>query len=175
MRRMSLLFIASVAAGTLAAQTPPVHAPQASTGEDAQPELIRTVAIHSGDSPLVQAAKKAVAARQNSKSRIKINDRTVRGAGHVSQGTGPAVVSMNLPPAPSYAPPPGADPADVARQKELAAKIEALKQEQERMAAEADEPYGGDVEEDRVDQRQSQIPQEIDQLQRQQTPSRPPR
>ena len=44
-------------------------------------------------------------------------------------------------------------------------KVQDLKQEQARMAAEMDEPYGGDVSEDRAAQRMNQIPQEIQQQQ----------
>ena len=68
--------------------------------------------------------------------------------------------------------PPALSPADRAA---IQQKIQGLNMERARMAEQADQPYAGDISEDRVDQRLSQIPNEINQAQRQlQTPSAPP-
>ncbi len=170
MRCVLLTAIAMVVAGTLSGQEPSSPVPETET-----PQLIRTTLIQPGDSVLVQAAKRAVVARQSGKNRINIDDRSTRGRGHIFQSTGPVAPKLDFASVGS-APPPARpeSSAEAINQQELQRKIDTLRQEQERMAAEAEEPYGGDVEEDRVDQRQAQIPQEIDQLQRQQTPSRPP-
>jgi hypothetical protein len=169
MRRMSLLIVTSIAAGTLAAQAPPTPVPS-----DEQPQLIHSVTINPGDSPLVQAAKKAMAARHAADQRIRIDERMTRGRGHVSQSTGPVTVSLNVPSSgndgSSSTP---ATEVDATRQK-VQAQVQALRQEQEMIAAEADEQYANDIEEDQVDQRQTQIPNEIQQLQPQQPPPAPP-
>jgi hypothetical protein len=175
MRRMYLSVITLIAAGALSAQTASTQTTQpAAPATAGETQLVTTTAVKSTDSPLVQAAKRALAARQNAKNRIKIDHASMKKAGRVSQSTGPVNVSFNLPTSDGEpARPAPRDSAEEARQKELEKKLETLKQEQAMMAAEQDEPYGGDIEEGASDQRMTEIPNEIEQTQREMNPPPP--
>jgi hypothetical protein len=62
------------------------------------------------------------------------------------------------------------DPVD---RQAIAKKLQDARQEMSRMAQESDEPYGGDISEDRVQQRMTQLPGEIDSLNKQLNPPPP--
>lgn len=127
------------------------------------PPLIHDTTVRKDDSPLVAAAKRAVAAR--------------RGAVTAQNGWAidDAMVGHSLL-APAAIPPQLAGSASP--QSEVSATFSsydakgaraaagkqraALEQEQRRMAEEHDQPYAGDVSEDRVEQRLTQIPTEIE-------------
>jgi hypothetical protein len=135
--------------------------------------LINSVVVTPADSPLVRAAKRAVAARQNQNAttRVMISSTNLR-RGRYAQSTGPVAAPIPLPPsAPANPPAPrtAPDPNAAAVQ----AKIDALKQEQEHLASEAGEPYGGDIEEDQVEARQKQTREQLEQLQKLQN-AKPP-
>lgn len=145
----------------------------AQTAPDARPALIPTVSVTQNDSDLVRAAKAAVANRRGSKTAVVIDESymiRVLG-GPLSPGTAPHELAVREPKSVAKqvnavnTTKSGPDPAKVEK------RIQDLKQEQARMAAEMDEPYGGDVNEDRAAQRMSQIPQEI---QEQQNSIKPP-
>ncbi len=142
--------------------------------EAARPSLVSDVGIRPDDSPLVRAVKIAVASRLATPSRT-IDNATV-GSSRVIFTTTSATVE--IPTSRSMYPggQPGAIPAPppIAAQPDRAAlekRARELKAENERMHAEAEEPYGGDISEDQVDQRMQQIPRDIDQVQPQLNPT----
>jgi hypothetical protein len=154
-----------------------------------RPMLIPTVVITSNDSPLVRAAKIAVASRKTGTKTV-IDNVTV---GHTNGGV-IAFASGGAAPIPetystsgssreSYAAPKAASaPAAPSHADEeraaLAQRHQALKLEEQRMRDESDDPYGNEVEADRVEQRLTQIPNEQKDVQEQQnaypTPPPPP-
>ncbi len=144
--------------------------------ETAAPPLIRTVAADPSDSPLVRAAKRAVASRQNPANRrlVTVASAGGTGRGRVSQGTGPTE-GPNLPPLETPAPAPvrkssaEQQQAAAAREQQVKDRLRQLENEQQRMGAELDEPYGGDVDEDEVDRRMNAI-----EIERRQLSANPP-
>jgi len=156
MRRLCTLFVI-VAAFGLSAQT----------ATEERPQLVQSVDVQPGDSPLVRAAKRAVANRQNAKDRVTVK---VTGTGHLSQPPGPAKELKMPPPLEVSAPTPASASANAnrARNEEIERKIKALQDEQKRLGEEADQPYAGDVtEEDNLDRRMATIQQQIDELRKQ--------
>lgn len=128
------------------------------------PPLIKNVAEEPNDSPMVRAAKRAVASRQNAGQR-RVVTLTSSGAatrGRVAVSSGPTE-GPKLPPPPSDAK--RAEPPKVLTAQERAAKHQAevqgkLKQlaaEEERISTELDEPYGHDMDEDAVEKRLTEI------------------
>ncbi len=135
----------------------------------ARPALISDLNIRANDSQLVAAAKRTVAHRQGvSGQRWVVDDTYLRNAtGRVSQSSGTALGANTIGAsggpsagAASYTAPAVPDPAAAA-----AKKVDTLKNEQARMHDESLQPYGGDVNEDRVTQRLTQIPGEIQKAQ----------
>jgi hypothetical protein len=170
MKRVATIALAVAA---LAGTAVDAQAAQVRDLSGARPSLISDVSITGNDSELVRAAKKTVAARLRDASRssgVLINDVYLREhqAGRISVSSG-AVAS--LPPL----------PGDMSTQTKAASAVNApnivsvdraaierenqrLRDEQARAAAEMDEPYGGNatgMEEDRAEQRSTQIPQQI--------------
>jgi hypothetical protein len=150
-----------VIAASAQAQTP------AATDTAATPALIKSVAIDPNDSPLVRAAKHAVASRQNAGSRRIV---TVNSShGHYAQATGPTN-GPSLPATDSGAQatkaagPSAEQQAAAKRQGEVQNRLRQLAQEEQRVGAELDEPYGGDIEEDAVEKRLSDIAAERQRL-----------
>jgi hypothetical protein len=142
-----------------------------------KPALTSNVAIGAGDSPLVRAAKIAVASRMGVPSRV-IDNSTVASATRTLTTTS---VNVTLPTygstygggqqaAPGMPP---TYPTARPNRAELQKNLQQLNQENARMHDEADQPYGGDVSEDRVQQRIEQLPQEIQGTQQQLTPMPP--
>ena len=144
-----------------------------------KPPLVPDFKVNSNDSELVRAAKTAVANRMGSTAKVIDATALANTHGVLSYGSS------------SYQPPssssgsiyPGnaantASPQTYAPTVDRAAtqkKIDQLNHEQGRMAFEAEQPYGGDVSEDRVTQRMTQIPQEQKTLQQQlNQPAAPP-
>jgi hypothetical protein len=140
-----------------------------SASSTSRPALITDLTVRDSDSKLVRAAKMAVAARTGAvQGGWAIDDRFVSHVPHalgVGYGAAPAYSSgqQTQLPVPSTGP----TPAQVQKQ------VQALRQEQGRMAEEMEQPYGGEVSEDRAQQRMEQIPGEIKGLQRS-LPSAPP-
>lgn len=168
MRRLCTVLIL-MAASALSAQTAP----------EEQPQLIKSAEVQPGDSVLVQAAKRALARRQSAKDRgivVKVSGSST-GAGHISQPAGP-MKELKLPPPNPEAKPLAIDPNVIrARNEEIERKIKALQDEQNRLGAEADEPYAGDGgDEDDTERRMTTIQQKIDELHRLQNevPKPPP-
>jgi hypothetical protein len=162
MRRLCTLFAMMTAAAALSAQTATSTSP---VGEP-RPQLVQSVAEQPGDSPLVRAAKRAVARRQNAKNRITITGAT---AGHISQGTG-TLKPIVVPPEPAPAPANAIDPSVVrARNDAIERQIRLLEDEKSRLGVETDEPVGGDgPDEDAVVRRLTDLQQKIDALRKQQ-------
>jgi hypothetical protein len=136
------------------------------------PLLISTVALSPNDSALVRTAKLSVAARRGAIA--VINDETIarsngRGVVSFASGTLEPIHSASAPPALNNAPagPASAPAPDRAK---IVERQKALAEEHARMREEAEQPYGGVVEEDKVIQRLNQIPQEQQQLQPQPPP-----
>lgn len=168
MRRLYTLF-AMIAAAALSAQTQtaetqstqtPTQTVTESTQPPPQPSLVHSAEVQPGDSPLVQAAKRALAKRQNTKTRLTV----VPGSGHISQGTIP-LKPIDLPPESKPTTRPGIDP-NVTRRKieEIERQIRVLESEQKRLGAEADEVVGGDEDEDAVGKRMTNLQVKIDEL-----------
>jgi hypothetical protein len=166
MRRLYMLFV-MIAAAALSAQTQTAEtqSTQTQTVTEAtqppqQPSLVHTAEVQPGDSPLVQAAKRALAKRQNAKNRLTV----VPGSGHISQGTIP-LKPLVLPPEPKSSTRPGIDP-NINRRKaeDIERRIRILESEQKRLGAEADEVVGGDVDEDAVGKRLTDLQEKIDEL-----------
>lgn len=147
-------------AGSLAAQT-------RSEAAGHLPPLLSTTAVRADDSPLVKAAK-VMAEKRRAAPAVKfaVNNHTLVRA----SGGRIAFASGELPPLPTPAastgtgqvtldaPPPSTEGTEAANR-----RIAALKEEQARMAAEAEEPYGGDMDigVDDVDARRAQNQQEL--------------
>ncbi len=141
--------------------------------EPSTPPLTSTTVVQTNDSPLVMAAKKAVASRHGS-GRVIDNNFVASSKGLLSIGGstgsydvstdsmypgGQPGVQLSTSPRPS-----GPDRATIQK------KVDQLRQENARMRDEAEQPYGGDISEDRVQQRLEQIPGEIQNTQQQLTP-----
>jgi hypothetical protein len=156
-------------AGLYAAETP---APATSA-------LISDLRVQANDSPLVRAAKMAVATRAGltvHASRV-IDNASLRGmGGHVAVAN--ANPGASIPSLGSYPQQYPADPttAPVAGETraQIQQKINNLRVQQGIMAEEADQPYGGLYNEDLVNKRMTEIPQQLNQLQNQLTPPPPP-
>jgi hypothetical protein len=132
------------------------------------PALLHDFAERPGDSPLVRAAKQSLALRRNGRSSgWVVNDTMVR---HLHGEYVPATSQRAAPEVPAVS----AATQDPVDRQAIARKIQAARQEMLRMAQESDEPYGGDISEDRVQQRMSQLPGEIDTLNKQLNPPPPP-
>jgi hypothetical protein len=137
-----------------------------------KPSLITDTAISNNDSALVRAAKTTVAARMRDAGRstgVVINDAYIKAhqGGRISESSGGAAL-------PTYSSAPltsqnnatsAINAPNVASVNRAAVEAEnqRLRQEQARAGAEMDEPYGGNngMEEDRAEQRSTQIPQQI--------------
>lgn len=165
MRTMTVAMIA------LALAVPGVA--QQSASQDASPALLHESSERPEDSRLVRAAKRSLALRQRAgagKSTWVVDDSMVR-------HTQPAVSQSNFASGgkdvPSSKPAPNQPAAPAIDRAALEKKLSDAKQEMRRMAQESDEPYGGDVSEDRVNQRLNQLPGEINTMnkQLQQAPS----
>jgi hypothetical protein len=137
---------------------------QTADSSSALPVLISDTNVVPGDSRLVAAAKTVVAARMRSQTHAAVLDnRQVAGStGVISQSSGRPIAGLSGS-SPNAAPVsrPKADPS-YARAVEQ--KRQNLKNEQHVMAEEHDQPYGGDIPEDRTVQRMTEIPKEIDRL-----------
>ncbi|HEV7765558.1 MAG TPA: hypothetical protein VGQ76_11195 [Thermoanaerobaculia bacterium] len=168
-----LVIAASAHAQTTAAATPD------------SPPLTKTVVIESGDSPLVRAAKRAVASRQGTDARRVITVRTSAagaGRGRFAEATGP-ISGPQVPAITNPAKPNTSSQKSEAQRKaaeaqkaHVDAKLKQLAEEEAMVAAEADEPYGGDMEEDEVDARLGSIEEQRRELQpvQQPPPPKPP-
>ena len=151
------------------------------TTDDTAPALIKTVVDDPNDSPMVRAAKRAVASRlrnPNQRRVVSLTTTSTTARGRFAISSGPAE-GPKLPPVPSDAKPvktpqvTNAQAAAAQQKAQVQEKLKKLEVEQSMLAAETDEPYGGDMEEDQVDQRLAAIEAERKKLQ-QQTPPPPP-
>jgi hypothetical protein len=148
------------------------------TTDDTAPALIKTVVDDPNDSPMVRAAKRAVASRLRNPNQRRVvslttTSTTTRGRFAISSG---AAEGPKLPPVPSDAKPvktPNPQNAAAIQKAQVQEKLKRLDAEQRMLAAETEEPYGGDMEEDQVDQRLAAIEAERKKLQ-QATPPPPP-
>ncbi len=152
-------------------------AAQQSRAADATPALIHDFSERSDDSELVRAAKRALALRRTGGIRSSgwvLTDAMVRHVVVTGTPRAPQQAAGEVPASTSAASTPAVDRPAVEK------KLQDAKQELARMAAESDELYGGDVDEDKVAQRLGQLPGEIDSLNKQlqqpqpQPPARPP-
>jgi hypothetical protein len=167
--------ILAIAAHANAQSSPPAPPP----AEPATPALTKTVTIDPNDSPMVRAAKKAVASRVNPAQRrvVSLNATNTRGRFAVATGPaeGPKVPPMS--PATTPAAQPSSSQQEAAKRTAAVQKqLKKLETEQNRMAAEMDEPYGGDLEEDQVEKRMYEVQMEHEKLQQTTaaTPTPPP-
>lgn len=149
--------------------------------ESTTPALTKTVTIDPNDSPMVRAAKKAVASRVSPAQRRVVSLNSTKTRGRFAVATGP-VEGPKVPPL-STAATPAATPAarPSASQQEAAQRtaavrkqVEKLETEQKMLAAEMDEPYGGDLEEDQVEERLYEVQAAQQKLQQTTAPTPPP-
>jgi hypothetical protein len=161
-------YASAQSATTTTTATTPTAAPPA---ESTVPPLTKTVAVDPNDSPMVRAAKRAVASRVPATQRrvITLNSTGTHGRFAESSGAteGPKVLPLSSdgwvtpikPPPPTIAQQEAAKNAAAVQQ-----KLRQLEAEQQRMAAEADEPYGGDVSEDEAEARAAALAAEREKL-----------
>lgn len=142
MKRMLMMFVAFAPAALLA-QLPPA---------------ISSTAVQRGDSPLVAAAKRAVAARQQGEHATWVIDdsmvthRLLPAAETAASLTPASTAGRNEAPSTfSSAHAPGLTP------EQAQARKVALRRELERMVDESNKPYGDDVEEDLIDKHLNDI------------------
>jgi hypothetical protein len=145
---------------------------------ESTPALTKTVIIDPNDSPMVRAAKKAVASRVSPAQRRVVSLNSTKTRGRFAVATGPTEGPKVPPPSPPATPavrPSASQQEAAAKQKAAVRKqLEKLEAEQQMLAAEMDEPYGGDIEEDQVEQRLYETQQELQKLQQTTAPNPPP-
>ena len=145
----------------------PVFAQSAAPAADTLPPLISDLTVRPNDSPLVRAAKATVRNRATVSPAMRrgvvIDNASIRRTtGTISQSSAP----YSVPSVPaSNNQPTAAAPALTAEQAAARAaaekKVDALKNEQARRAAEAEQPYGHSDDEDRNTMRLEQLPKQI--------------
>ena len=142
--------------------------------------LISDTAVKATDSPLVRAAKMVAAQRKGlveHSPTVITNDTLKLTGGHISTSSSVpyAPDPGNLLPGPSDPPPPPPAGLSTADRAKIEQKIQNLQTEQRIMAHEADQPWSDEIDEGKVEQRMTQIPGEINQLQKQlNPPPKPP-
>ena len=153
-----------------------VHAQSSATtaapapAEGTAPPLIKTVVDDPNDSPMVRAAKRAVASRQNPGQR-RVMSVTASGAptrGRVAVSTGPAEGPKVPPPASDakHVPPPKPPTAQeraAQHRAEVQAKLKSLAAEEQRIAAELEEEQP-EMDEDFINKRIEEIATERQKL-----------
>jgi hypothetical protein len=149
--------------------TKPEPAPAAT--DATVPPLTKTVAVDPNDSPMVRAAKRAVASRVPATQRRVITLNSTTSRGHFAESTGasegPHVLPLSPPGWATPIKPAPPTPAQEEAAKNAVAvqqKLKKLEAEQQRMAAEAEEPYGGDVGEDEAEARAAALAAEREKL-----------
>ncbi|HUJ14079.1 MAG TPA: hypothetical protein VL284_09860 [Thermoanaerobaculia bacterium] len=140
--------------------------------------LLSDTHLRAGDSDLVRAAKISVAARLalGLHSSTLIDNDTLRLlSGHLSTSSSPAYLpdSASYPQAAAPAPPEYNGPSP-AQRAQIQQRIDNLQREQAIMAHESEQPWSDEIDEDRVEQRMTQIPQELNQAQQQLNPQPQP-
>ncbi|HYC61271.1 MAG TPA: hypothetical protein VEK79_17080 [Thermoanaerobaculia bacterium] len=162
----NLIFVAALVLTAHAYAQQSAPPPATTTTSDAPPPLVKTVVVEPTDSPMVRAAKRAVAARVHPSQRRVISLTTTMTRGRIAQGSG----TTELP----VIPPPSVEPPSPATQREAARRIAAekaaaekaaavqkrlkeLEQEEGMLAQEADQQYGDEVDEDLVEKRLAEI------------------
>ncbi|MBV8517448.1 MAG: hypothetical protein JO197_08610 [Acidobacteria bacterium] len=140
------------------------QAPAPAADATTAPPLTSSTVVQAGDSPMVSAAKRAVAARHGSRDRIMV-DNNVVGRGHMFQANEPTAAlpiyrptDPDLPEA-SPAPPTGPSAAEIRE------KVTTLQNEQARTFDDSDDQYGNEIDEDLAEKRMTEIPQQIQTLQ----------
>jgi hypothetical protein len=126
---------------------------------------------------MVRAAKKAVASRVNPAQRRVVSLNSINTRGRFAIATGPTEGPKLPPPTPAATPAPRPTPSqsEAAKRAEAVQKqLQKLETEQGRMAAEMDEPYGGDLDEDQVEKRMYELQVQQQKLQQTTTTTAPP-
>jgi hypothetical protein len=130
--------------------------------------LVDNTSVLPGDSPLVAAAKRSLAARRGTLAAQNgwvIDDSMVRHRLLVDAAPAPPLRTASTPG--STAPPSTFSSNDgTAARQQLQKQRTALQREMQILAEENDQPYGGDISEDRVVQRLTQIPAEVQAIER---------
>jgi len=174
-----------IAAGILAiavhanAQSANAQSTSAPPADSTTPALTKTVTVDPNDSPMVRAAKKAVASRVNPAQRRVVTLHSTNTRGRFAVATGPTEGPKVLPLSPASAPAVQPSPSQQEAAKRAAAvqkQLKKLEAEQKMLAAETDEPYGGDIDEDQVEKRlyENQAAQKKLEQTTAQTPPPPP-
>ncbi|HEU4888192.1 MAG TPA: hypothetical protein VFV49_09920 [Thermoanaerobaculia bacterium] len=160
-----LVLAAHADAQSTTASAPAPSSTNTATAAPAEdPPLIKTVAEDPNDSPMVRAAKRAVASRQNPKQRrvVSITSSSTATRGRVAVSSGPAH-GPKVPPPPSDAktitPKKPPTPAELAAQHRamVLEKLRKLEAEEGPLGVEADEQYGHEMDEDAVEKRLTEI------------------
>ena len=161
-----------IAAGALAiAAQAYAQTAAAPPAESATPPLTKTVAVDPNDSPMVRAAKKAVASRVHPTQRRVVSLSTANARGHFAVSTGPVEGPKVLPLATTSTqtapkPQPSLAQQEAARRAAVQEKLKKLETEENQLGAEMDEPYGHDLDEDEVEKRLIEIQAEKKKLQK---------
>ena len=172
-----------IAAGILAiavhanAQSAKVQSTPAPPAESTTPALTKTVTVDPNDSPMVRAAKKAVASRVNPAQRRVVSLNSANTRGRFAIASGPVEGPKVLPLSPASTPPsqPSASQQEAARRAAAVQKqLKKLETEQKILGSEMDEPYGHDLDEDQVEMRLYENQTEQKKLQQTTTPTPPP-
>lgn len=170
----SLLVLAAHAGAQSATKTEPAPAADATI-----PPLTKTVAVDPNDSPMVRAAKRAVASRVSVGQHRVVSITSTSTRGRYAESTGPAEGPHAKPQATGWTTPvqkpQPSESERVAAAKyaaEIKQKLKKVQAEQGQMANEMDEPYGGDIDEDQAEQRLAQAAAEQKKLE--QSAQKPP-
>jgi hypothetical protein len=170
----SLLVLAAHASAQSAAKTEPAPPADATV-----PPLTKTVTVDANDSPMVRAAKNAVASRVSAGQRRVVSITSTSTRGRYAESTGPSEGPHVKPQTTGWTTPvqkPQPSESEKAAAAKYAAdlqqKLKKVQIEQGRMANEMDEPYGGDIDEDQAEQRLTQATAEQKKLE--QSAQKPP-
>ncbi|HEX3583686.1 MAG TPA: hypothetical protein VH087_18100 [Thermoanaerobaculia bacterium] len=159
-----ILFAAGAAAQSQPATTTDTAA--------AAPTLVKTTELSLSDSPLVRAAKQAVASRKKQHVTVIDNEKVKHASGaRMTEPTQslppvlppPATGAIETPPMLVGGPPPPAGPDRAALEK----RLETLKKQQELLAAAGDQPYGDDLDSEAAEKKLSTVSEEMKKLEQQ--------
>jgi len=170
------------AQSTSASASASAPAKPAPAAEETAPPLIKSVADDPNDSPMVRAAKRAVASRQNAGQRrvVSLTPSTAATRGRVAVSSG-AAEGPKIPPPPSDAKrvlppkPMTAEERAAKHRAEVMAKLRKLEAEEGPLGFEADEQYGHERDEDEVEKRLTEIAAERKKLMESLNSPPPPR
>jgi hypothetical protein len=174
-----LAFTLHASAQTQTAKPQTATTQSGAAAEATAPLLTKTVEVEAGDSPMVRAAKRAVASRGPASQRRVVSLTTNGTHGRIAISSGPKQGPTVLPLTTNWATPQKPQPSVAEQQAaaqaaERTEKLKKLELEQQGLAAQLDEETPNDIDEDALDRRMAEIEGEQKKLQQQQQTQRPP-